>query len=128
MANLIQPTAVLTLYFLPPQEPVPSGEQDEGQDMGIEVEELEYGGFHLSLEEAISAMAVSPGDLTLAVGTLDDEICVVDTGKGEIAYKLDGHAGGVNSLSYLTEKLLASAGEDGTVRLSLEAVKPQLVQ
>lgn len=88
---------------------------DESEE-GVEVEDLSPG-FEVELDEAISAICVSPSRETLAVATLDDEIVVLCAADGSVKKKLAGHAGGVNSLRYLNDNKIVSAGEDGTAAL-----------
>mmetsp|Transcript_26712 Transcript_26712/g.67191 ORF Transcript_26712/g.67191 Transcript_26712/m.67191 type:complete len:379 (+) Transcript_26712:109-1245(+) len=89
--------------------------EDEGS-LGVEVEDL-TAGFSVELDEAISAICVNPSGSTLAASSLDDEVLLIDVADGTVKRKLEGHSGGVNSLGFLSDALLVSAGEDGTAAL-----------
>eukprot|EP00192_Tetraselmis_astigmatica_P010652 CAMPEP_0117657278 /NCGR_PEP_ID=MMETSP0804-20121206/5246_1 /TAXON_ID=1074897 /ORGANISM="Tetraselmis astigmatica, Strain CCMP880" /LENGTH=383 /DNA_ID=CAMNT_0005463723 /DNA_START=103 /DNA_END=1255 /DNA_ORIENTATION=- len=84
-----------------------------GEEAGLEVEALLLD-FKVELSESVIALCVSPEDHTVAVGTIDDEIHIISREKQGLSMKLEGHPGGVNSVAYLTETVLLSAGEDGT--------------
>lgn len=73
--------------------------------------------WELELPEAVTALALTPKGKLAAAATLDDAIVVVDTETGEEKSRLSGHVGGTNALAFLSGSVLASAGEDGTVRL-----------
>ncbi len=69
------------------------------------------------LPEAITAMALSPKRKLLAVATVEPEIMLLDTATGEIKYTLAGHKGGTNGIVFVSGSVLASCGEDGSLRI-----------
>lgn len=46
------------------------------------------------LTEAVTTLALSPKEQLIAVGTVDDEICVLDVQTGEVKFRVAGHDGG----------------------------------
>ncbi|KAK9810454.1 hypothetical protein WJX72_010923 [[Myrmecia] bisecta] len=71
--------------------------------------------FAVELSEAVICLAVSTHHV--AVGTVDDNVIVLDRESGQVLHTLAGHAGGTNSLAFCKGGLLFTAGEDGKATL-----------
>ncbi|GAB4820630.1 hypothetical protein N2152v2_007676 [Parachlorella kessleri] len=92
--------------------------------------------WEVELPESTIALALSPKEQLVAVGTVEDEICLLDVATGEVKFRLAGHDGGTNAVAFLSGNTLVSAGEDGKTRvwnvgrqsciheLAIDAVEP----
>jgi WD40 repeat protein len=76
----------------------------------------------------VQAIAWSPDRLTLAVASADGPIILFDAATGQVRQTLEGHAGSTVALAWHPRDvgLLASAGQDGKIRLwKLGGEKPE---
>ena len=102
--------------------------------------------WEVELPESTIALALSPKEQLVAVGTVEDEICLLDVTTGEVKFRLAGHdgepgaqltrgaplvspsvalaamdsilvAGGTNAVAFLSGNTLVSTGEDGKTRV-----------
>ena len=74
--------------------------------------------FSTEMDEAVISIALpTHGGKLLAASTVDDEIIIIDFKTGALHCKLEGHAGGTNSLDWLSPTLLFSCGDDGRIKI-----------
>ena len=68
------------------------------------------------MDDYVECLAAAPGGSLVAVGCLDGGIMLIEQPAGR-QWTIDGHTGGTLSLAFAESGVLASSGEDGTVRL-----------
>jgi WD40 repeat protein len=72
----------------------------------------------MEAEDYVKSVAIDPAGTVLAVGQGDGDIQVRALPSGDVVTALTGHSGPVSAVAFAPkDKLLASAAEDGTIRL-----------
>ncbi|MBA2691118.1 MAG: WD40 repeat domain-containing protein [Rubrobacter sp.] len=70
-----------------------------------------------SLDDYVNDLAWSSDGRTVAAADVSGPISIFDASTGEVSRRLSGHGFGTTSLSWNNRGILASAGQDGKVRL-----------
>jgi WD40 repeat protein len=70
-----------------------------------------------SLDDYVNDLAWSSDGRTVAAADVAEPISILEADTGEVLKRLSGHGFGTTSLSWNTRGVLASAGQDGKVRL-----------
>jgi WD40 repeat protein len=73
--------------------------------------------WRVALGDYVNDLAFSPDGRNVAAADVSGPISVFDANTGEVSRKLPGHGFGTTSVSWNNRGVLASAGQDGKVRL-----------
>jgi WD40 repeat protein len=71
-----------------------------------------------NVSDYATALSVSGDGTLVAVGNAAGEVCVFDLASGEVQFRVNAHRGGTMAVAWSPEqRLLATAGQDGTAQL-----------
>ncbi|HIK42638.1 serine/threonine-protein kinase [Thermoleptolyngbya sp. M55_K2018_002] len=89
-------------------------------DMSLKLRNLHAGGLRYNLTGhllPITALSCNPSARLLSTASHDTTVKIWSLETGALQATLTGHTAAVESVAFLSEKRLASAGRDGTIRL-----------
>lgn len=89
-------------------------------DMSLKLRNLHAGGLHYNLTGhllPITSLCCHPAARLLSTASHDTTVKLWNLDTGTLRATLTGHTAAVESVTFLSEKRLASAGRDGTIRL-----------
>lgn len=90
----------------------------EGEEDNLDLDLPHCGlAWSIELSDSITAIALAPNRLLVAVATIDDEITLLDIETGKVTSTLPGHSGGTNALQFLNDEILISTGEDSLAKI-----------
>jgi WD40 repeat protein len=87
----------------------------DGQVLGWDVAAGQPLPFKINAESAVTSLVLAQQEKHVIAGTVDGQIKIWDSHSGNFLTSWFAHEGGVHSLA-VTDRLLASAGEDGVAR------------